>query len=395
MSSAPRFSKRGLTGQGGFTLVELMVGLVIGLVASLAVAQVLINAENQKRVTTSGSDAQVNGAVALDTLVRAIQPAGYGFAANPNLLGCQLRGGQGSLSFQPVAAATSAGVEAATFQSPQQLPAILAAVVVQQGANGGPDSIRVLASGKRSVSVPIRVVAPGYVSGAVNFPVASTISVDGPQTNGGTPTVPGELMVAVKDGSPPCEVFQVTSQPVAPTDPAAPLTLNRINGGWNAANQPAQTYSDGDYLVNLGAPIDRTFSIVGDSMRQNALRLDANGAPSYTGANELFAGIVNMKAQYGKDTNADGSVDTWDNVTPTSSAGWRQVLAVRLAVVARAAQSTREKVTFACPLWNGVSLMIPGSSTCTPASTVDEDWMHYRYKVFDTVVPLRNMLWNS
>ena len=65
----------------GFTLVELMVGLLIGLLASLAVMQVMWSSEGQKRTTTSGSDAQVDGALALSALQRAIQPAGYGFAA--------------------------------------------------------------------------------------------------------------------------------------------------------------------------------------------------------------------------------------------------------------------------------------------------------------------------
>ena len=46
---------------------------------------------------------------------------------------------------------------------------------------------------------------------------------------------------------------------------------------------------------------------------------------------------------------------------------------------------------------------IAGTSTCgirASASTlkvdsVGTDWKHYRYKVFDTVVPLRNMIWKS
>src|SRR5689334_15387844 len=74
----------------GFTLIELMIGVLIGLLASLAVTQVMVNSEGQKRTTTSGSDAQVNGALALATLQRAIQSAGYGFAANPTSLGCAL-----------------------------------------------------------------------------------------------------------------------------------------------------------------------------------------------------------------------------------------------------------------------------------------------------------------
>jgi type IV pilus assembly protein PilW len=52
----------------GFTLIELMVGLVIGLVAILAMMNVMINSEEQKRTTTGGMDAQVNGSLALTAM---------------------------------------------------------------------------------------------------------------------------------------------------------------------------------------------------------------------------------------------------------------------------------------------------------------------------------------
>ena len=48
----------------GVTLIELMVGLLLGLVVVLVTAQVLSFAEGQKRLTTGGADAQVNGALA-------------------------------------------------------------------------------------------------------------------------------------------------------------------------------------------------------------------------------------------------------------------------------------------------------------------------------------------
>src|SRR4051812_19374753 len=76
--------------QSGFTLIELMIGVLIGLFASLAVTQVLVTFEGQKRSTVSGSDAQVNGALALDAISRAVQWAGYGFGANPGALGCRI-----------------------------------------------------------------------------------------------------------------------------------------------------------------------------------------------------------------------------------------------------------------------------------------------------------------
>src|SRR5690606_13432384 len=72
--------------QKGVTLVELMVALVIGSIATLVIQQVMAVFEGQKRTSTGGSDAQVNGGVALFSIERDVRQAGYG-----------LFGGDGSL----------------------------------------------------------------------------------------------------------------------------------------------------------------------------------------------------------------------------------------------------------------------------------------------------------
>ena len=111
--------------QLGFTLVELMVGIVIGLLTTLAVTQVMVQSEGYKRTTTSGADAQINGALALATLQRAIMPAGYGFGALPVSLGCPL-----SANFN--------GAAIAGF------PANLAPLVITQGGTSTTISVRVV-----------------------------------------------------------------------------------------------------------------------------------------------------------------------------------------------------------------------------------------------------------
>ena len=47
--------------QRGFSLIEIMVGLVIGLISVLVIYQVFAAAEGLKRNTTSAGDAQQNG----------------------------------------------------------------------------------------------------------------------------------------------------------------------------------------------------------------------------------------------------------------------------------------------------------------------------------------------
>ena len=59
--------------EAGFTLVELMVGLTIGMLATVVIMQVLSVFEAQKRSTTGTADAQTNGGIALYTITRDLQ----------------------------------------------------------------------------------------------------------------------------------------------------------------------------------------------------------------------------------------------------------------------------------------------------------------------------------
>ena len=75
----------------GFTLVEVMVGVMIGLIATVVIFQVFAVSESQKRTTTGGSDAQQNGGFSLFQVERDIRMAGYGLN-HMALLGCQING---------------------------------------------------------------------------------------------------------------------------------------------------------------------------------------------------------------------------------------------------------------------------------------------------------------
>src|SRR5688572_29138886 len=82
--------------QRGMTLVELMVALLLGLVTTYFISQVFAVAESHKRTATFGTDAQVNGAVALHTLRRHVMSAGYGLISAPSALGCPIAGRYGA-----------------------------------------------------------------------------------------------------------------------------------------------------------------------------------------------------------------------------------------------------------------------------------------------------------
>ena len=65
-------------GQAGFSLVEIMVALVIGLLTTLVIMQVFTVFEGQKRSTMGSADAQTSGSVALYMIERDMQMAGFG-----------------------------------------------------------------------------------------------------------------------------------------------------------------------------------------------------------------------------------------------------------------------------------------------------------------------------
>lgn len=378
------------TPQRGFTLVELMVGLVLGMLTVLVISQVLALAEGKKRTTSMGSDAQLNGALAMFTLQREIQAAGYGAASNPAALGCIVKGKFTDASATPASADVSL---------------TLAPVVIKDGVNGAPDEITLIQSQTARFSVPIRVTE-NHDKSLGYFVVQSSLGV-----------APGDLLIAVPQSPSAtdyCTLFAATNNAGSA---ATTLSATRIphtaagNPAWNSVDiwptaayegVPSTTSAAKSYLLNLGSMNSRTYTV---STAHN-LQVSAATSTSVSSApTDLFPQVVNLQAMYGKDTNADGMVDRWDSTTPTTQAGWSQVIAIRVALVARSNQYEKDIVTTANPQWDvGASDTIADVTTTTCAGNgnkcialkVDQlnDWQHYRYKVYDTVIPLRNMLWS-
>jgi type IV pilus assembly protein PilW len=366
--------------QTGFTLIELMVGLMLGMLTVAIITQVMVTAEGKKRTTTQGADAQLSGALALYAIQQEAQMAGYGVSANPLALGCNVR--------------YNFGGTAGSFT--------LAPVLIAAGSNGS-DTITFLRSGKTSFSVPIRV-SENHVTAGNSFVVQSSVGVD-----------EGDLLMAVPttpDASNWCSVVEATSGATGTTVPHA------SNATWNPATSifPVAGYPASSYLVNLGNLVLRQFAIDGGSQSLQKTEL-VKGTGAWSSAMDLQPQIVMLKALYGKDTNNDGIVDQYDRDTPTTNAGWQQVLSLRVLVVARSGQYEKDTVnspdidaTAKTVVWevgtSDVAVKDAAGAAATACHTgrqclaislahLGTDWSHYRYKVYDTVIPLRNRLWNS
>ncbi|MDL2337799.1 MAG: PilW family protein [Pseudomonadota bacterium] len=74
---AIRAERLGFERQRGLTLIELMVGMVIGVVLSLAAASLYLATRESSRSSQSISDVNETGKIALDMIGREIQKAGF------------------------------------------------------------------------------------------------------------------------------------------------------------------------------------------------------------------------------------------------------------------------------------------------------------------------------
>jgi len=207
----------------------------------------------------------------------------------------------------------------------------------------------------------------------------------------------GDLVIAAEVGK-DCTLAQVSGLPGTPGQ-----TDNVIHnsGNFTDPNSGAQvptrfnkpgglgvSYTTSSKLFNLGAlPANNVYTVATAQLQRQQLL----SAPPGSVAVPLYDGIVQLQAQYGKDTNNDGVVDVFNETTPVNAAQWAQVLAVRVAVVARSSLYEKDEVSPpTIRLWED-SANPP--TTTGPVWTLTADERHYRYKVFQTVVPIRNMLW--
>jgi type IV pilus assembly protein PilW len=118
-------------------------------------------------------------------------------------------------------------------------------------------------------------------------------------------------------------------------------------------------------------------------------------------------GIVSLRAEYGYDTDGNGTVAAgeWTRNLPANPV-WARLRAARFVIVARSQNAENIQagaVTTDCtPDWAGAANNNP---TCAGLAQPGEIflkttsdgalWNRYRYKVYETTVPLRNMYWSN
>jgi type IV pilus assembly protein PilW len=332
MLSRDSFDKR----QTGFSLVEIMVALVIGMIVTIVITQVMSFYGSQKRTTSGTSDAQTSGTLALYSIQREVQQAGYGLplfdTVNPPLK-CNLAD-------------------------------IAMATIVAGAVN---DTVTVRYGNSAVAGTPMPMLAGSTGSSPV---VNSSIGCANWEQQ-----IDGKKMddVLVTNGA-NCNLTKITAPPTVA--PSSNITL--ATGSVNVVQ--------GASLSCLGTWRTIQFSVVGNQL----IRTESSPGVAPVAA-PIGSEIVAMKAQYGISATANGSatdnvVVLWSSAPPADR---NQIKAIRVAVVARSGLLEKNVVTNAAPVaWDA-----PGAPVINLAA--DPNWQRYRYRVFETIIPLRNMVWSK
>jgi type IV pilus assembly protein PilW len=353
-----------LKSQSGFGLVELMVGLVIGLIATLMIMQVFSTFEGQKRSTTGSADAQTNGSIALFNIQREVQLAGFGL---PIFDGDPANPGSNNNSALRCAPGSMVDTDNNGTADADIFP-----IAIADGGAGVSDSL----------TVRYGNTGNGGIATKVSNLTAPTLGVDntlGCMNNDTALFVNGTNCASnrVNDNNLDTDTTHITLVSTAGMSGSGRLTC-------------------------LGAFTQTVFAINADN------ELASNGLP-------IVSEVVDFQAQYGISNVANSNqVVQWVNATgvwaapgnvsascSATVANRNCIRAVRVAVVARNNLLEKSVVTNSCSALNTASptgLCAWAGTATSPAPAISlaaAGGGNYRYRVYETIIPVRNLTFSG
>ena len=391
--------------QRGISLVEVMVGMAVGLLASLVIFKSFSSSEMFRRNVSGAADTIQSAAVVGARLNLMLEEGGAGLVQGRNIWSCLLR----------VNRAGGALLPASSFPAPFE---------------NFPKSVRVLPVGIRdggTGSDTIMVIASNSASSNRDIPFDSTgtaLTVSNPNGIGikeaGQSATDLLLAVAqdVPNGPADCQIVQVTA------DYSGGAPIQDVSLGMKVMPAAAQVVAPASYTViplNQGA--GSYGALLSTTNSPSAFHLGREELPTFSlfsvnSSNELVEydllqrrplqafgeNILLLKARYGVDNGVGGIpnddvVDEW--ITP-SEAGWSitelmdgnastqqkvdQIKAIRVGVILRTPQPQAIDVKATqLVLFQDLRTSRQVSLQLTAAQ------QRYGYQVFDWVIPLRNM----
>lgn len=380
--------------EAGMTLIELMVGLLIGMLLTLAIFEVMATFEGRKRTLTSVNDIEHAGQLALYKIDSWLRSAGAGLPQSAAYAyGCPVYASKSSVPILPLTTTLDppfASVNPGTSGVFRAAPVLILPDQTTPGASGKTSDVLVMmaASGDSGTPVPF---SESSVATSSSLDLQNTVDFSANDL----------VLVADQQSLPggarkPCMVGQVGS---TFTGASSPLPLSGDYQAATISSASLTSYSSAAVAMKLGnVASGRTplFMLLGVG--------DDNVLYSYdllrTNDNTLQAqaeGVFEMHAVYGVDTNNDGKIDSW--VSPSTgnyalsvlSAGDQiaatrlaQIKAIRVGLILRTSLAERE-VAPNLPL----TLFADLDKLVYTRSLSDQE-QHFRYRTMETTIPVRN-----
>jgi type IV pilus assembly protein PilW len=375
--------------QRGLSIIELMIGMTIGLIGALAIVQVFSQSEIHRRATGGAADAQQAGTLASWRLMRDLRMAGSSMQHGATVWGCPLQVWRQGDMLLP----RSGGWPAPFVGMPSDLP--LTPFAVRDGGGSipgpiGPDQILAMSgrSGAGPVPLPVTIVSSSVLnaSTSVGFNPLDFLLL----------TVTGEVR--------PCRLGQIDASYAAVPGAAAPSAVptGALGTEYNGPSGFGDLPRNVDYsLFNLGtAPSIMMHGVLNNQLVQyDVLQLGGVLNPVVQAEN-----VENLQVIYGVDDGASGGVandnivDRW--VSPAAAgfdfdtmirggAATLQVKAIRMAVVVRSSEASQSQGPAALVLFPDLPDVAALPRAERTLSYTGRERMYSR-QVYDLAIPLRN-----
>lgn len=318
--------------QTGFSLIEMMIALAIGLFMTAVISSLYLNMRGSFRYQEDFARLQENGRFAMEALSRDIRMAGYNGCGSITNFANVVTGGSASpyLNFATPVIGYEGGVS--TFP----------AALVSAGAIAGTDAIILL-----GVDTSSELVVKDH------HPPSAQIDTN---TNS---LQAGEILL-ITDCS-HSTLFQMTGPASATktnvvhnTGTGTPGNCTKYLGAGCGSPEKSYQYKPGSSLIRIYSNayfIAPSSSGSGRSLWTMSMAGETAGAPT---AKELIEGVENMQISYGLDaTPVDRSADVF--ATAGSVADWATVVSVRVSLLV---SSTKDNISSAHQTYefNGTSI---------------------------------------
>lgn len=338
----------------GFSMVELLVATLVTLIGLVVITQVFAVYEGWKRTTTGVAQTQEAGLLGAFAIEQDLRNAGFG------LIGVDCVSIRNHHSLAP--------------NNRVLLPA-KPLTITREGTKPANDRIDILYSTSAFANVEVQLqyaidnsASKLYVNNDLGF-------------------VTGDLILIGADGA-DCSILQFSGKDRAAevsllpnvTSSGNARLLPHVPGVTTPWNPPEGTnsfltskYAAGARVLNLGQLVSHSYYVRDNTLRMDEIGFDDGSVTTY----DLVPGVVGLRAQ----------------CLPATTPCNDQTTAVRFGLIVKSGNQEKDKV-----IQQEVSIVDGKASIAFwpgDSLALGDEELRYRYRIFQTVVPLKNIIWNK